>query len=64
MIFEGVKWGTASVLETTLRKIGAEERTVARLPERYDIDTDADLKRYASESHDGELARLLNEWTS
>lgn len=62
-IFEGIEWGTSTVLETTVQKIGAEERTVARLPERYDIDTDEDLKRYASESHAGELARLLGEWT-
>ena len=63
-VFENIAWGTPSVLETTLRRIGGETRTVARLPERYDIDTAEDLKRYASESHEGELARLLNEWTS
>ncbi len=64
VVFEDVAWGTPRVLETTLRRIGTEARTVARLPERYDIDTAEDLRRYASESHEGELARLLNEWTS
>jgi glycosyltransferase A (GT-A) superfamily protein (DUF2064 family) len=58
-IFRGIDWGTSSVLETTRRRIGAIGRTIALLPERYDIDTAADLERYASEQHDGELARLL-----
>jgi hypothetical protein len=43
-----------------MKKIAALERTVAVLPERYDIDVAEDLNRYASEEHDGELARLLS----
>lgn len=58
-IFHGIDWGTSSVFETTMKKIAANGRTVAVLPERYDIDVAGDLKRYAAEGHDGELARLL-----
>ena len=58
-LFLGIEWGTSTVLETTLRKIAALERTVALLPERYDIDVAADLERYAAGEHEGELARVL-----
>jgi len=58
-LFLGIEWGTSTVLETTLRKIAALERTVALLPERYDIDVAADLERYAAGDHGGELARVL-----
>ena len=46
-VFQGIEWGTASVLEATIAKIARSERTVALLPERYDIDTAEDLQRYA-----------------
>ena len=46
-VFHGIAWGTASVLQATIAKIGAGERTVALLPERCDIDTAEDLQRYA-----------------
>ena len=42
-----------------MKKIADNVRSVAVLPERYDIDVAEDLKRYAAERHDGELARLL-----
>lgn len=58
-IFLGIEWGTASVLQATLAKIRALGRTVALLPQRYDIDAAADLARFAAEEHEGELARLL-----
>jgi rSAM/selenodomain-associated transferase 1 len=58
-VFHGIEWGTSTVLATTLSKIRTIERSVALLPERYDIDTVDDLERFARESHDGELARLL-----
>jgi glycosyltransferase A (GT-A) superfamily protein (DUF2064 family) len=48
-VFAGIDWGTASVLPATLAKIAAGSRSVAMLPERYDIDTAADLKRYVAE---------------
>ena len=44
-VFEGIEWGTASVLAATLAKIHALKATVALLPERSDIDTGADLER-------------------
>ena len=58
-IFLDIAWGTPAVLPATMQHIAATQRTVAVLPERYDIDTAADLERYASEPHEGELARLL-----
>ncbi|HEX2831422.1 MAG TPA: TIGR04282 family arsenosugar biosynthesis glycosyltransferase [Thermoanaerobaculia bacterium] len=63
-IFQGVDWGTPSVLTTTLKTIATTGRTVAVLPERYDIDTREDVERYAREGHDGELGRLLREWSA
>lgn len=58
-IFHGIDWGSATVFDATMKKIAANARTVAVLPERYDIDVAEDLKRYAAEGHDGELARLV-----
>lgn len=58
-IFRDIDWGTSLVLAQILRKIAASGRTVALLPLRYDIDTLADVQRYATEAHEGELARLL-----
>ena len=60
-VFDGIEWGTSYVLGATVAKIRALERTLALLPERYDIDTIEDLQRYASEEHAGELARVLRE---
>lgn len=58
-VFRDVEWGTSTVLATTLEKLAALGRTVALLPERYDLDTVEDLARFASEEHEGEVARLL-----
>lgn len=58
-IFRDIDWGTSNVLRQTVEKIAASSRTVALLPARYDLDTAADLERYAAEEHSGELARLL-----
>ncbi len=58
-IFTGIEWGTSRVLPATLAKIREIQRSVALLPERYDIDTVEDLERFARETHEGELARLL-----
>lgn len=60
IVFTDVDWGTSTVLASTLQRIAAMGRTVALLPERYDIDTGADLERYLNDGHDGELARLLS----
>jgi rSAM/selenodomain-associated transferase 1 len=61
-VFTGVQWGSASVLRETLARIGASEQTVATLPERYDIDVEDDLRRYAAEGDGGALGELLREW--
>lgn len=43
-LFNGVKWGTASVLETTLATIKSEQLSVSVLPVLSDIDTPEDLQ--------------------
>jgi rSAM/selenodomain-associated transferase 1 len=46
-VFQRIEWGTPSVLATTVERIGATGRTMALLPERFDVDTAEDLERYA-----------------
>lgn len=46
-VFQDISWGTSSVLSHTIGRIAATERTMAVLPERFDIDTAEDLERYA-----------------
>ena len=60
-VFQDIAWGTSSVLSSTIGRIAATGRTMALLPERFDIDTAADLERFAAAEHDGELGRLLRE---
>ena len=50
-IFLGIEWGTPRVLPATLGKIRATGRSLAVLPERYDIDTVEDLERFEREVH-------------
>jgi rSAM/selenodomain-associated transferase 1 len=45
-VFQGIEWSTPTVLSATLARIAELGRTVALLPEHYDIDTGADLERY------------------
>jgi len=61
-VFAGVQWGSPSVLRETLARIGASQQTVAQLPERYDIDVEDDLRRYAAAREEGELGELLRSW--
>ena len=65
-VFDGIEWGTPSVLETTLAKIHERGATIALLPERSDIDVGDDLRRFAEEHGlaDGDLPQLLREWSS
>ncbi len=58
-IFDGIDWGSDTVFAETMDKIRSWTQTVAVLPERYDIDVEADLRRYAGEGREGELAKLL-----
>jgi uncharacterized protein len=62
-VFQGIGWGTSTVFATTMERIADLGRTVARLPERRDIDVPADLERYLAEGHPGELTRVLRELT-
>jgi rSAM/selenodomain-associated transferase 1 len=48
-VFQDIEWGTSSVLSSTLARIAALGRSVALLPEHYDIDTAADLARSVAE---------------
>jgi rSAM/selenodomain-associated transferase 1 len=61
-VFAGVEWGSSSVLRETLARIAAAQQTVALLPERYDIDVEDDLRRFAAEGDGGALGELLREW--
>lgn len=61
-IFQNIAWGTSTVLAATMERIASLGRTVALLPQRYDIDTRADLDRFVAEGHDGHLGTLLREW--
>lgn len=45
-IFRDIEWGTERVFAQTLRKIRDWGVCLALLPERFDIDTAEDLKRY------------------
>jgi rSAM/selenodomain-associated transferase 1 len=58
-VFQNIAWGTSSVFAATKERIATLERTVAVLPQRYDIDTAADLERYAREETTGATAELL-----
>jgi rSAM/selenodomain-associated transferase 1 len=50
-VFDGIEWSTSTVLTTTLARIAELGRTVALLPEHYDIDTASDLQRSIAEGH-------------
>jgi rSAM/selenodomain-associated transferase 1 len=63
-IFDGIAWGTADVLQTTVAKIATAGATLATLPERSDIDVAEDLDRFIAGARDanGELPALLRGW--
>lgn len=61
-VFDGIAWGTESVLRTTIDKIRNWERTLAVLPVRSDIDVVDDLRSFARREQSGALAHLLREW--
>ncbi|HEV7767029.1 MAG TPA: TIGR04282 family arsenosugar biosynthesis glycosyltransferase [Thermoanaerobaculia bacterium] len=48
-VFQDIEWGTSTVLAATLARVATLGRTVALLPEHYDIDTASDLQRYLAE---------------
>lgn len=61
-VFTGIAWGTPTVFAATMARIGSGENTVAVLPERADVDVVDDLRRFAADAGDGELARLVRAW--
>lgn len=63
-VFQNIAWGTSTVLGATKERIAAMQRTVALLPQRYDLDTVADLARYAREVDSGAVAELMSSAAS
>jgi rSAM/selenodomain-associated transferase 1 len=63
VVFNGIEWGTSSVFAATRARIAALNRTLAVLPERFDLDTPADLERYLAEDAGGDVGALLREWS-
>lgn len=49
MLFQGITWSTAVVLEQTLAKAAAAGLRVHRLPAWFDVDTGNDLERLADD---------------
>lgn len=45
-LFEGIEWSTESVLASTIAKIEASGKSYTLLPERSDVDTEADWHAY------------------
>lgn len=45
-LFEGIRWGTSSVLRQTLEAAADAGYRVARLPQIWDVDTAADWQRF------------------
>lgn len=45
-VFAGVAWGGDQVLEQTLQRLQSLNLSVGLLPERYDVDTPSDLRRW------------------
>ena len=48
-IFCDIEWSTPQVLEQSIAKAGQENLRVSLIPEWYDVDTEADLKRLLQE---------------
>lgn len=61
-VFTAIEWGTSTVLAETISRITKTGRTLALLPERYDIDTLPDLERFAAEAPHTEISAMLREW--
>jgi rSAM/selenodomain-associated transferase 1 len=47
-IFSGIDWSTAQVIEQTRAKLMAQQIAYAELPQVWDVDTAADLRRLAA----------------
>jgi rSAM/selenodomain-associated transferase 1 len=50
-IFEGISWGTRTVLEETRERLGRLEWHWYELPERWDVDRPEDVRRLMSEGY-------------
>ncbi len=49
-LFKDIAWSTPEVLPQSLAKAGAQDLRVALLPEWYDVDTEAGLRRLLKET--------------
>src|SRR5262249_24807973 len=54
-LFEDIAWSTAGVLPSTLERIAELGLRLELLPDSWDIDTPADLRRLAAAMADGDL---------
>jgi rSAM/selenodomain-associated transferase 1 len=61
-IFTGIEWSTDQVLPTTLARIRDARQTVARLPSRFDIDREEDLRQLSALAPGGATGDLLRSW--
>ncbi len=62
-VFQGIAWGTDSVMSATLQKIREWSASVAVLPRRSDIDVAADLARIPDIAG-SEVSALVRQWSS
>ncbi|HVT03902.1 MAG TPA: TIGR04282 family arsenosugar biosynthesis glycosyltransferase [Thermoanaerobaculia bacterium] len=61
-VFEEIDWGSETVLESTTSHIRKRAATLARLPERNDLDLVTDLRSYCESPSEGRLSSVLREW--
>ena len=61
-IFTDIEWSTDQVLATTLARIQDSQQTVARLPTRFDIDREEDLRQLSALAPGGVTGDLLRSW--
>jgi rSAM/selenodomain-associated transferase 1 len=59
-LFKDIAWSTPEVLPQSLAKAGAQDLRVAILPEWYDIDTEAGLRRLLEETRSLPDQQLVN----
>ncbi len=63
-VFEKIEWGTPRVFSGTENSIRALGASAAVLPERFDLDSSGDLRRFAARDPEGapRVRGLIDEW--
>jgi rSAM/selenodomain-associated transferase 1 len=59
-IFQGIEWSTGRVLQQTLGRANTSGCGFHLLPEWYDVDDSASLKRAVADAPDGRIAGFVN----